>query len=145
VWPPLLGVPNEAEWFIRAEIHKEATRTRYSTGERMQTSYDMLSQRNSKNCLEEWVTDFTKGDFLTTTTHILTECPRFTVTTQRAPMTSHKPVKDTGNALPTSSPLFVHKLCRMESHPCSLGYIPLPTSPPALCCFSFDLYIYQRH
>jgi len=31
----------------------------------------MLSQRNSKNCLEEWVTDFTKGDtkgrdFLTT-------------------------------------------------------------------------------
>lgn len=37
----------------------------------MQTSYNMLSQRNSKNCPEEWVADFTKGDtkgrdFLTT-------------------------------------------------------------------------------
>jgi len=63
--------PSKAERFINAEVHKEVTRTRYPTEERMQTSYDMLRQTNSKKCLEEWVTNFTKGDirgrgFLTT-------------------------------------------------------------------------------
>jgi len=58
---------------------KEATRTHYPTKERIQDSYDILRQKNSKNHLEEWVMDFTKGNtrewyFLTTR---MNECDKF--------------------------------------------------------------------
>jgi len=41
--------PSKAKWFIHAEVCKEATRTHYPSEEWMKISYDMLSQRNSKN------------------------------------------------------------------------------------------------
>ena len=76
--------PSNARWFIHAEVHNEATRTRCPVQEQMQTSYDALSQENSKKRLEEWITDFSRGDtrdrhFLATKKDKQNEaCPTYT-------------------------------------------------------------------
>jgi len=54
--------PSNARWFIHAEVHNEVTRTHCPVQEQMQTLYDALSQENSKKCLEEWITDFSRGN-----------------------------------------------------------------------------------
>jgi len=54
--------PRNTNWFIHAEVHNETIRTHFPVKERMQASYDALSQKNSRTRPEEWVTDFFRGD-----------------------------------------------------------------------------------
>ena len=54
--------PSDAKWFIQARVHDDAVRTQYPVAEQMHTSLDTLSQRNSKICLEEWTTEFSRSE-----------------------------------------------------------------------------------
>jgi len=56
-----LDCPSDAKWFIQARVHDDAVRTQYPVAEQIHTLLDALSQRNSKTCLEEWITEFSRG------------------------------------------------------------------------------------
>jgi len=63
--------PSNASWFNHVVVHNEVIRTSCPVRQQMQTSYDALSQENSRARFKEWVTNFSKGDtrgrdFLTT-------------------------------------------------------------------------------
>jgi len=53
---------SDAKWFIQARVHDDTVRTQYPVAEEMHTSLDALSQRNSKTCLEEWTTEFSRSE-----------------------------------------------------------------------------------
>jgi len=54
--------PGDAKWSIQVDVHYDATRTQYPVEERMRTSIDALSQKNSKAYLDEWTTEFLRGE-----------------------------------------------------------------------------------